>query len=248
MKRLILIFCLAITIFTYSESYNIYGIEFSDVINQSEINKVEQEGKIKKLEEVKSKLLKKQKQLEATVRNKVKVEYDEFEDYNLITAKNTPKNATISIEAVSEGKNNLIPYSMYARYEYKGPYYLNMDKLFVSVDGEGEEIEYDENDYEFVFEGIHEWIIDDFNNYEAYFNDEEDKLDIYPGDLLDRIVKSKVSKIKFLGEQRNLVKTITKSEKEAIKVMLSVYELYRLQLEINNIDIIISEIIEGKLM
>ncbi|WP_156445452.1 hypothetical protein [Pseudostreptobacillus hongkongensis] len=123
-----------------------------------------------------------------------------------------------------------------------------MDKLFVSVDGEGEEIEYDENDYEFVFEGIHEWIIDDFNNYEAYFNDEEDKLDIYHGDLLDRIVKSKVSKIKFLGEQRHLVKTITKAEKEAIKVMLSVYELYRLQLEINNIDVIISGIIEGKLM
>ena len=238
MKRLILIFCLAISIFTYSESHNIYGIEFSDVINQSEINKVEQEGKIKKLEEVKSKLLKKQKQLEDTVRNKVKVEYDEFEDYNLIKAKNSTKNATISIEAVSEGKNNLIPYSMYARYEYKGPYYLNMDKLFISVDGEGEEIEYDEN----------EWIIDDFNNYEAYFNDEEDKLDIYPGDLLDRIVKSKVSKIKFLGEQRHLVKTITKAEKEAIKVMLSVYELYRLQLEINNIDIIISGIVEGKLM
>ena len=51
-----------------------------------------------------------------------------------------------------------------------------------------------------------------------------------------------------MGEQRHLVKTITKAEKEAIKVMLSVYELYRLQLEINNIDIIISEIIEGKLM
>ena len=100
MKRLILIFCLAISIFTYSESYNIYGIEFSDVINQSEINKVEQEGKIKKLEEIKSKLLKKQKQLESIVRNKVKVEYDEFEDYNLITSKNAPKNANISIEAV----------------------------------------------------------------------------------------------------------------------------------------------------
>ena len=180
-----------------------------------ELEKIRIEGELIKEQQIKENKIKIE---QAT--NKMRKKVDKLENITWYRDKTSPQYTNYNGFFLYIGDRGINYPSLRLRIQYKGDSWLFIEKYIIYVDGlkyKTIETKYGDVERDNGTGGVWEWLDIPVNkNSDDIIND---------FDLIRAIVNGEDVKIKLIGKQYSKVKTITKTQKNALKNVLEVYKV-----------------------